>query len=127
MLRAYLEPKSLIQSRWSIVPGSNPFKSLSEAHDSSDELYLEVPTYGQAGICVPYDTAIFCARLDRDGKQRRRTWHHTMRATDGLERSQRKLDPLFCPDGWESVSLTIRSPCIQVQKKIFFALEYRSM
>ena len=58
-----------------VVPGSNRFKTLKEAHESLEEDYTEVPIYGAAGTCILYDTAIYHTRYDGDGVQRRRTWH----------------------------------------------------
>ena len=58
-----------------VVPGSNRFKTLKEAHESLEERYEEVPIYGTAGTCILYDTAIYHTRYDGDGVQRRRTWH----------------------------------------------------
>ena len=58
-----------------VVPGSNRFKTLSEAYQSLGEKYVEVPIYGRAGTCILYDTATYHTRYDGDGVQGRRTWH----------------------------------------------------
>ena len=58
-----------------VVPGSNRFKSLVEAHQGLGKEYSEVPIFGKAGTCVLYDTATFHTRLDGDGVKGRRTWH----------------------------------------------------
>ena len=58
-----------------VVPASNRFKTLKEAHESLEEHYTEVPIYGAAGTCILYDTAIYHTRYDGDGLQPRRTWH----------------------------------------------------
>ena len=58
-----------------VVPKSNQYDTLREAFDGLGMDYHEVPIYGEAGICILYDTAIFHTRLDGDGKQARRTWH----------------------------------------------------
>lgn len=71
----YLTDVGLGAPAFCVVPGSNRFKSLKEAHENLEERYVEVPIYGSAGTCVLYDTAIYHTRYDGDGIQRRRTWH----------------------------------------------------
>jgi hypothetical protein len=58
-----------------VVPDSNHYLSLQEAHDGLGNAYREQPLYGPAGTCVLYDTATFHTRLDGDGHRMRRTWH----------------------------------------------------
>jgi hypothetical protein len=58
-----------------VVPGSNRYETLKEAHAALGEAYEERPLHGAAGTCILYDTATFHARLDGDGWRRRRTWH----------------------------------------------------
>jgi ectoine hydroxylase-related dioxygenase (phytanoyl-CoA dioxygenase family) len=58
-----------------VVPKSNAYETLKEAHEALGEDYQEIPLYGKAGTCVLYDSATFHTRYDGDGKQSRRTWH----------------------------------------------------
>jgi hypothetical protein len=58
-----------------VVPGSNRYETLSEAHEALGEAYCEAPLYAPAGACILYDTATHHTRLDGDGHQLRRTWH----------------------------------------------------
>ncbi len=58
-----------------VVPGSNKFETLKEAHDALGDDYKEIPLYGVAGTCIMYDIATFHTRYDGDGVQARRTWH----------------------------------------------------
>jgi hypothetical protein len=58
-----------------VVPDSNRFETLQQAHDGLGNAYCETPLYGPAGTCVLYDTATFHTRLDGDGQKMRRTWH----------------------------------------------------
>jgi hypothetical protein len=58
-----------------VVPKSNQFETLKEAHEGLGDEYAEIPIYGDAGTCVFYDTGLFHTRYDGDGVQMRRTWH----------------------------------------------------
>ena len=58
-----------------VVPKSNQFETLKDAHEGLGNEYVELPIHGPAGSCVLYDTATYHTRLDGDGKKSRRTWH----------------------------------------------------
>ena len=73
-----------------VVPKSNRYTSLSEAHEELNVKgqeeregaamdiyngYHELPIRGPPGTCVLYDTALFHTRLDGNGVAGRRTWH----------------------------------------------------
>ena len=58
-----------------VVPGSARFETLAAAFEELGSDYREVPLRGPAGTCILYDIATYHARLDGDGRQRRRTWH----------------------------------------------------
>ncbi len=58
-----------------VVPDSNRYETLAEAHQALGDAYCEAPLYGPAGTCILYDTATHHTRLDGDGQQMRRTWH----------------------------------------------------
>ena len=68
-----------------VVPQSNRFKTLQEAHETLGDAYREVPLYGAAGTCVLYDTATYHTRFDGDGVQSRRTWHQYYARGDWLK------------------------------------------
>jgi hypothetical protein len=71
----YLSDVGEANPAFCVVPGSNKFETLKEAHDALGDDYQELPIRGAAGTCILYDTALFHTRLDGDGIQPRRTWH----------------------------------------------------
>ena len=60
-----------------VVPGSNRYATLEEAHDALGDDYREQPISGAKGTCVIIDSSLFHTRLDGDGEQGRRLMHHT--------------------------------------------------
>ena len=60
-----------------VVPGSQRYQTLAEAHDALGDDYKEQPISGMAGTCVIIDSGMFHTRLDGDGNAGRRLMHHT--------------------------------------------------
>ena len=71
----YLSDVGEANPAFCVVPGSNKYETLKEAHEALGDDYKELPIRGAAGTCILYDTALFHTRLDGDGVQPRRTWH----------------------------------------------------
>ena len=71
----YLTDVTLTHPALCVVPRSQKYNTLAEAHDQMGSEYREVPIYAPAGCCILYDTALLHTRLDGDGQKMRRTWH----------------------------------------------------